>query len=279
MHSSAITPGRQSTRDAGIHFATHNAFNNWADDYPIPNQYWSLSDQLRLGSRHFQLDIHWFAGQLRLCHATEDHVGCSPNDRLYAYGIKEIRDWLASNPGQIVTMDFEDRSDQHTEDLENPHDAYFGDDLYKPLAYRQLGRLPTPPGMAGPHVGAVPAARTGRVLVIDPYDEHSGRLLLGNHVFSQKSGLITNPDSGDPNHAFNPVAQDCRTGVSTWGDNGPGAKSGPDYEITGPLRVQLRSERLGSGEGRIYRLTVRCSDASGNGSEKAVDVTVPHDQR
>jgi hypothetical protein len=209
--------------------ATHNAFNNWADDYPIPNQYWSLTDQLRLGSRHFQLDIHWFAGQLRLCHAPDNHAGCSPDDRLYAYGIKEIRDWLASNPGQIVTIDFEDRSDQHSEDVEDPLEAYFGDDVYRPLASRQLGRLPTLREMAGPHFGPVPSARKGRVLVIDPYDEHSGRLLLGNHVFSQKSGLITNPDTGEANLAFNPVARDCRTGVSTWGhSNGPGILPGFD---------------------------------------------------
>jgi hypothetical protein len=52
----------------------------------------------------------------------------------------------------------------------------------------------------------------------------------------------------------------------------------PDWEITGDLTVNLRAERSGKGGGRIYTIMVQCTDASGNGSTKAVTVTVPHDQ-
>lgn len=53
-----------------------------------------------------------------------------------------------------------------------------------------------------------------------------------------------------------------------------------DWGITGPLSLELRAQRLGgSSQGRVYAIHVRCSDASGNGTEASVTVRVPHDQR
>lgn len=52
----------------------------------------------------------------------------------------------------------------------------------------------------------------------------------------------------------------------------------PDWQITGALTLNLRAERSGPGAGRIYRITVRCTDDSGNASTTEVLVTVPHDQ-
>jgi len=42
--------------------------------------------------------------------------------------------------------------------------------------------------------------------------------------------------------------------------------------------VDLRAERSGKGSGRVYTITVRCLDASGNIAIKNVTVTVPRDQ-
>ena len=50
----------------------------------------------------------------------------------------------------------------------------------------------------------------------------------------------------------------------------------PDWEITGNLTVKLRAERSGTGSGRIYTITVVCTDADGNSSTETVNVTVPH---
>ena len=62
--------------------------------------------------------------------------------------------------------------------------------------------------------------------------------------------------------------------------NGPGdGNTDPDWLITGDLTVQLRAERAGPGSGRVYEITVRCTDDSGNSSQKVVAVTVAHDQR
>jgi hypothetical protein len=61
--------------------------------------------------------------------------------------------------------------------------------------------------------------------------------------------------------------------------NKPENLSVPDWEFTGPLSVNLRADRLGTGEGRIYTIQVQCEDASGNVSYSSVNVTVPHDKK
>ncbi|PYQ50633.1 MAG: hypothetical protein DMF59_10310 [Acidobacteria bacterium] len=48
------------------------------------------------------------------------------------------------------------------------------------------------------------------------------------------------------------------------------------WKIDGDLTVQLKAERSGNGNGRLYTITIRCTDASGNPSSKTtVTVTVP----
>lgn len=49
----------------------------------------------------------------------------------------------------------------------------------------------------------------------------------------------------------------------------------PDWEITGPLTLNVRAERSGSGSGRIYTITVEGRDASGNTTVRTVEVKVP----
>jgi hypothetical protein len=53
----------------------------------------------------------------------------------------------------------------------------------------------------------------------------------------------------------------------------------PDWQVTGALTVDLRAERSGTGHGRVYTLTVQCTDASANRATTTGTVTVPHDQR
>jgi probable HAF family extracellular repeat protein len=59
----------------------------------------------------------------------------------------------------------------------------------------------------------------------------------------------------------------------------PSTRVDPDVQITGSLTISLRASRLGSGTGRTYTTTVRCSDASGNASTAQLVVGVPHDSR
>lgn len=59
------------------------------------------------------------------------------------------------------------------------------------------------------------------------------------------------------------------------------APSSPDNDIafTGALTLSLRAFRFGSGIGRTYTITVRCTDDAGNASTADVSVLVPHDNR
>jgi len=61
--------------------------------------------------------------------------------------------------------------------------------------------------------------------------------------------------------------------------NGPGdGNTDPDWLITGDLTVELRAERSGGYEGRIYTVHIECVDAFGNALAETVDVIVPHDE-
>ena len=96
-----------------------------------------------------------------------------------------------------------------------------------------------------------------------------------------------------PNHKLVPVAlsvsvsdvcdpsASCHISSVTSNEpiNGVGdGNTTPDWVITGPLTLQLRAERSGGGSGRVYTVTVTCSDGLGNDSTKTVVVTVDHDQ-
>jgi K319-like protein/uncharacterized protein DUF1565 len=49
----------------------------------------------------------------------------------------------------------------------------------------------------------------------------------------------------------------------------------PDWEITGDLTLNVRAERSGAGTGRVYTITILCTDQAGNRSTSTTTVTVP----
>ena len=63
-----------------------------------------------------------------------------------------------------------------------------------------------------------------------------------------------------------------------------GGDIGPDWtapaidQNTGTISLQLRAERDPSGDGRVYTITITAADGSGNSSQAAVNILVPHDQ-
>ena len=92
-----------------------------------------------------------------------------------------------------------------------------------------------------------------------------------------------------PNHKFvdveidYPVTDDCpNTCVLTVSSNEPINDSGDgntseDWRVIDANRVLLRSERAGTGNGRIYTITVTCSnDTNKESSISTVTVLVPH---
>ena len=62
--------------------------------------------------------------------------------------------------------------------------------------------------------------------------------------------------------------------------NGPGdGNTEPDWSIGADGTLQLRAERSGLGDDRIYTIRLRCEHPeSGIGDEATVQVVVPHDQ-
>jgi hypothetical protein len=72
----------------------------------------------------------------------------------------------------------------------------------------------------------------------------------------------------------------CRIISVTSSEPTPGRGSGSqtrDWQITGDLTVNLKAERSGTGTGRVYSITVECTDDAGNASITVAHVTVPHD--
>ena len=65
----------------------------------------------------------------------------------------------------------------------------------------------------------------------------------------------------------------CNEPVNGGGDGNTSA----DWQVVDAHHVQLRAERSGTGNGRIYTITISARDAAGNTSSSAVTVTVPHD--
>lgn len=61
--------------------------------------------------------------------------------------------------------------------------------------------------------------------------------------------------------------------------NGTGdGDTAPDWEIVDAQHVRLRAERAGNGLGRIYTVTINCTDSAGNSTSKVVRVLVPRSQ-
>jgi hypothetical protein len=62
--------------------------------------------------------------------------------------------------------------------------------------------------------------------------------------------------------------------------NGRGdGNTSPDWIVMTANTVQLRAERAGPRNGRVYTITIHAEDAAGNESTRNVTVTVAHDQR
>ena len=97
------------------------------------------------------------------------------------------------------------------------------------------------------------------------------------------TSISVNPSAlSPPNHKMVPVAisltatdicdPNPKSKIISVTSNEPG---GGQYQITGDLRLNLQSDRNGGGNGRVYTIVVRATDASANATTKNVVVTVP----
>jgi hypothetical protein len=128
-------------------------------DLVIAQQEYSMTDQLNFGVRVLHLDPQWFLGKMVLCHAgttfpwfdrllkivedilhkkfeySSDQLGCTPSDRLWAEGIKEISDWINTNTDEIVILYINDSPKWdwgHSNLVVDPMKYYFGKLIFTP---------------------------------------------------------------------------------------------------------------------------------------------------
>jgi hypothetical protein len=96
-----------------------------------------------------------------------------------------------------------------------------------------------------------------------------------NHKMVPVKVTVSATSPGNPT----PVCQ-IRSVASNEPVDGTGdGDTAPDWQITGALTVNLRAERAGDNNARVYTITVQCTDKAGNKATKDVTVTVSHDQR
>jgi hypothetical protein len=96
-----------------------------------------------------------------------------------------------------------------------------------------------------------------------------GVLWPPNHQMVNVTVSVIATDLVDPAPMSHIVSVSSNQPIDGTGDG----DTAPDWVITGPLTLQLRSERA-SGIMRIYTITVAATDATGNTSQRTVTVTV-----
>ena len=132
--------------------ATHNSYNSLAYDPTLSrldaNQTVSLRDQLRLGMRRLELDVHWWfapdGSRVPVtCHATDEpnvlgdpvtaHTGCTTEDTVDV-ALREIAGWLEAHPDEVIMLRFETHLDgaEGHDALAADTEAILGERLYRP---------------------------------------------------------------------------------------------------------------------------------------------------
>lgn len=125
---------------------THNTYNSEAYTscnfsvgcrYLDPQQKYSIKNQLRMGARFIEIDVHWTAKmeslfsypkRLVMCHGV-----CSINDKYFTEGLNEVKDWLNSSESnnQVIILYVEDHMDGRHQDAYNQINARFGNWIYR----------------------------------------------------------------------------------------------------------------------------------------------------
>jgi type V secretory pathway adhesin AidA len=84
-------------------------------------------------------------------------------------------------------------------------------------------------------------------------------------------------DFGADGHTIVTAAPSCNLSVtSDEPANGTGdGNTASDWAVIDAHHVQLRDERAGTGNGRVYTITIRCTDAAGNQSTATTTAHVP----
>lgn len=110
---------------------THNTYNSEAYSscnfsvgcrYLDPQQKYNIKNQLKMGARFIEIDVHWttkmeslfsYPKRLLMCHGV-----CSINDKYFTEGLDEVKSWLnsSSSNNQVIILYIEDHMEgKHSE--------------------------------------------------------------------------------------------------------------------------------------------------------------------
>lgn len=133
MRQQALDMDEPLSKATFVH--AHNAYNSSAYaaglNYIDPNHSLSLTNLLEIGVRSLELDAHKLFGNIILCHGSGD-AGCIGTERDFKTGLKEIAEWLAQNPNEVVVLYLEDYFDKdYQQAMSDIFDSYLGLYLYK----------------------------------------------------------------------------------------------------------------------------------------------------
>jgi hypothetical protein len=101
-----------------------------------------------------------------------------------------------------------------------------------------------------------------------------GTLWPPNHKYVEVKTNVTAVDLGDPEPTITLMSVTSNEPDNAKGDG----NTVDDIVIVNDFTFNLRSERAGSGSGRIYTITYKATDASGNYGIGTVTIEVPHNQ-
>ncbi|MEH6348247.1 MAG: phosphatidylinositol-specific phospholipase C domain-containing protein [Bermanella sp.] len=133
MHQQLLDINEPLSKATFVH--AHNAYNSKAYasglNYIDPNHTLSLTDLLQVGVRSLELDAHKIFGNIVLCHGSGD-LGCLGTERDFKNGLKEIAEWLAKNPNEVIVLYIEEYFDNdYSLALNDVFNSYLGLYLYK----------------------------------------------------------------------------------------------------------------------------------------------------
>ncbi|EPG73018.1 lectin C-type domain protein [Leptospira fainei serovar Hurstbridge str. BUT 6] len=141
-----------------LFYGTHNSYNSKAYagpffSYSFPNQQYSIGDQLRLGARFIELDVHYvlgahFAKDFLLCHAQASGIGCNVFDRPVGNGLAEIQNWITQpqNRNEVLVLYFEDYLDNRADQFLGIVRSYLDPYLHQ-YSSGSCGDIPSPDNM------------------------------------------------------------------------------------------------------------------------------------
>ena len=97
---------------------THNSFNTIDNTPPSlsntdSNQHLSLVNQLNLGVRGIEIDVHWVLNRVVVCHGrppSEGNAGCTTERDLNAE-LLPVATWIRAHPGDVLLLYLEDNID------------------------------------------------------------------------------------------------------------------------------------------------------------------------